>query len=67
LPVCSDCAKGIIQVGIRNVFVLTDKPIPDIWKDSAKRTEEMFREAGVNLHYAHNEDDSDWIEPVEGC
>ena len=25
LPVCSECAKGVIQVGIKSVYVLTDK------------------------------------------
>ena len=67
LPVCSECAKGIIQVGVKDVHVLIDKPIPDIWQESARRTEEMFKEAKVGLHYVYYEDDSNRIEPVEGC
>jgi dCMP deaminase len=47
LPVCSECAKGIIQVGITKVVMEYPKHIPDRWKDSMKITEQMFREAGV--------------------
>ena len=46
LPVCSDCAKGIIQVGIKRVCMRQQK-IPDIWLDSWEKTKEMFDEAGV--------------------
>ena len=46
LPVCSDCAKGIIQVGIERA-VMNDQVIPDSWKDSASKTFEMFDEAGL--------------------
>lgn len=48
LPVCSECAKGIIQVGIKRVFVMTPAlDTPDRWADSWNRTTEMFDEAGV--------------------
>jgi dCMP deaminase len=46
LPVCSDCAKGIIQVGVKNVIMRKAKT-PDIWLESWKRTETMFKESGV--------------------
>ena len=46
LPVCSDCAKGIIQVGVKNVIMRKAKT-PDVWLDSWKRTETMFKESGV--------------------
>jgi len=49
LPVCSECAKGIIQVGIKDVFWSTDKEIPQVWKDSMNFTTTMFQEAGVNF------------------
>lgn len=49
LPVCSDCAKGIIQVGIKRVFIMMDGEIPDHWAESWKRTTEMFNEAGVEI------------------
>jgi dCMP deaminase len=50
LPVCSDCAKGIIQVGIKRV-VMKDQEIPDLWQQSWTKTEEMFNEAGVDYEF----------------
>jgi dCMP deaminase len=47
LPVCSECAKGIIQVGITKVVMEYPKDIPDNWKESMILTEQMFDEAGV--------------------
>ena len=46
LPVCSDCAKGIIQVGVKNVIMRKAKA-PDVWLESWKTTETMFKESGV--------------------
>lgn len=46
LPVCSECAKGIIQTGIKKV-VMSSIDIPDRWKDSFDLTKAMFDEAGV--------------------
>ena len=50
LPVFSDCAKGIIQVGVKRV-VMREQEIPDIWKDSWQKTREMFDEAGVKWEF----------------
>lgn len=47
LPVCSECAKGIIQVGIKKVIMEYPNDIPDIWRDSMKLTKQLFSEAGV--------------------
>jgi dCMP deaminase len=47
LPVCSECAKGIIQVGIKKVVMEYPKNIPDNWRKSLEFTEQMFSEAGV--------------------
>jgi len=48
MPVCHECAKAIIQVGI--VRVLYDSPIrkESSWYDSFIMALEMFEEAGVN-------------------
>ena len=46
LPVCHDCAKGLIQVGIKRV-VTPKINTPDHWKASIALTEEMFREADI--------------------
>ena len=50
LPVCSDCAKGIIQVGVKRVVMPTQE-VPDHWKESWEFTQDMFKEAGVNYEF----------------
>ena len=49
LPVCHDCAKGLIQVGIKRVVI--DGEIQDRWKESWKLTEQLFREANVEWEF----------------
>lgn len=49
LPVCHECAKAIIQVGISKVFMDT-KPI-DNWTESGNLALELFDEAGVEYYY----------------
>jgi dCMP deaminase len=46
LPVCSECAKGVIQVGIKRVVM---PHIDDMksWKESWELSASMFREAGI--------------------
>lgn len=48
LPVCSDCAKGIIQVGIKNVFCKFDNA-SDKWIDSFMDSKELLKEANLNV------------------
>lgn len=48
LPICSECAKGIIQVGIKKVVVEKSKEL-DNWNDSVKLSSILFAEAGVEL------------------
>ena len=46
LPVCHECAKGIIQAGVvRVVAELKDAPLK--WARSTEITEKMFKEAGI--------------------
>lgn len=47
LPVCSECAKGIIQVGIQAVTIFSEETVPNIWNDSWTTTQSMFKEANV--------------------
>lgn len=50
LPVCSECAKGIIQVGIKEVYVA--KECIDLrphWFESFQKTLDMFNEAGIKV------------------
>lgn len=48
---CMDCARSIVQSGIKEVVIhsLWEDKIGDIWKKNAKRTRQLFNEAGVNL------------------
>jgi dCMP deaminase len=48
LPICSECAKGIIQVGIKKVVVEKSKEL-DNWNESVQLSQKMFDEAGVEL------------------
>jgi dCMP deaminase len=54
LPVCSECAKGIIQVGVKRIVILTDDVVPDIWTNSFKITSEMLSEAGVEWQWVQS-------------
>ena len=48
LPVCSDCAKAIISVGIAKVFIrVKEGENFDRWKESWAFSLEMFQESGV--------------------
>lgn len=47
LPVCSECAKGVIQVGIKRVFICHPTDINLSWEESYNNTKKMFQEAGV--------------------
>ena len=55
LPVCSECAKGIIQVGIKKVVMEYPKDIPLVWEQSVQLTKQMFLEADV-LCMCHEEE-----------
>ncbi|NYT52398.1 MAG: dCMP deaminase family protein [Candidatus Vesicomyosocius endoextente] len=48
LPICSECAKGIIQVGIKRVVIKNSKEL-DNWNQSVRLSQEMFNETGIKL------------------
>jgi dCMP deaminase len=56
LPACSECAKGIIQVGISKVIVskqcIEARPH---WNESWKQSIAMFEEAGVKMFIVNEE------------
>lgn len=54
LPICSECAKGIIQVGISKVVM---KPIrmDERWIESFELSKILFNEAGVEFNLITNE------------
>lgn len=47
LPVCSECAKGLIQVGIKKVVMPRIDDMPEKWRESWKLSQAMFDEAGI--------------------
>jgi len=47
LPVCSECCKGIVQVGIKRVFWSTDQEIPQKWMESMETSNSIFQEVGI--------------------
>lgn len=50
LPVCAECAKGIIQVGVKHVVIL-DQVVPQKWQESWEFTRSIFTEAGVTWEF----------------
>jgi dCMP deaminase len=52
LPVCSECAKGIIQVGVKRIVMNTGQmEIPDVWKESWLNTKSMLDEVGIEYEF----------------
>lgn len=54
LPVCNECAKAIIQSGIKNVYI--DTEISERWSDSWKLSVMMFNESNVNVYLFKNDE-----------
>jgi len=46
LPICSECTKGVIQVGIRRVVVPL-MAVPTNWKTSTRVSSDMLCEANI--------------------
>ena len=47
LPICNECAKGVIQVGIKKVVAMRPQIYNSEWDKSNKLAEELFREAEI--------------------
>tara|TARA_B100001093_G_scaffold95537_1_gene87618 strand:+ start:7630 stop:8079 length:450 start_codon:yes stop_codon:yes gene_type:complete len=56
MPVCHECAKGIIQVGIQKVIVPYKTDVPDKWAISTELTKAFLTEAGIDYEYTNYED-----------
>lgn len=50
LPTCSDCAKGLIQVGIKEL-VMPEQTIDEKWKDSWDRSKSYYKEVGLKYRW----------------
>jgi dCMP deaminase len=51
LPICNECAKGIIQVGASRVVTNTFNSEGDRWYHSCHKGEDILQEAGVEYYY----------------
>ena len=52
---CADCARGIINSGIRRIFCeRVDVTKGDMWKESQERSWDMFMETGVDVCFYDN-------------
>ena len=49
LPICHECAKAVIQVGI--IRVVMQSMDTDRWGESCNLAQRFFREAGVEITY----------------
>lgn len=51
---CTDCTRNIINAGIKEIVCRKDQAVmnnPEKWEEIAKRSIQMFNEAGVNVRY----------------
>jgi len=48
LEVCHECAKGIIQVGIKEVVTYSPNPAKKKWIESFQTTQKLFKESNIN-------------------
>lgn len=58
LPVCVECSKGVIQVGIKRVVIYTperSKSVEDIWSESFRSTQVLFDESGIDYVWYDSE------------
>lgn len=51
LPVCNECAKGIIQVGASRVVTNAVNHKGERWYESCNKAENMLQEAGIEYYY----------------
>ena len=47
LPICNECAKGIIQVGIQKVVAMRPEKYNIAWEESINNARALFSEADV--------------------
>jgi dCMP deaminase len=49
LPICHECAKGVVQSGIKKIYCTYDASISHKWADSWLMSKTLFTEAGVQF------------------
>lgn len=48
---CNDCAKGLIQAGIKQIYTYKPDLKHKTWGESMKISLEMFKESNIIIHY----------------
>ena len=51
LPICNECAKGIIQSGIKTVWMKLPPGGDPRWRESWEVSKQMFTESGLDYHF----------------
>jgi dCMP deaminase len=54
LPICSECAKGIVQTGVKRV-IMPVQDVPEKWQASWEISKGLFEEAGVSWDFIDHE------------
>ena len=62
LPCCSECTKGLIQVGIKRI-VMPAQEVPEKWKESWQLSRRMCEEAHVQIDLVSDSGRSESLEP----
>lgn len=60
LPICHECAKGLIQVGVSKVRSMGD--VNDRWMESNVLAVKLFKERGINYRHYHASSWEDYIQ-----
>jgi dCMP deaminase len=55
LPVCPDCAKGIVQAGIARVIMCYPRGMRPDWEEAFSHSQLLFDEVGIEVS---------WVDPA---
>ena len=50
LPICSSCAKHVIQSGISEIYLSFPKDIKEMWIEESTISYNLFKEANINVN-----------------
>lgn len=56
MPPCMDCARAIVQSGIKEVYTCSFISPNNNWEEQANRTRQLFKESGILYHTLLKED-----------
>jgi len=62
LPCCSECTKGMIQVGIKRI-VMPKQDVPEKWKQSFELSRRMCDEAHVEIDFTYPDSGTESVAP----